>query len=119
MKSWASLETKINYLQRNLSRQLKQEPAFPLLLHFNYNDVIRPRGDILLKKDIDTFCLKKAFCGSDEEFCKEWNVDPNELKQAIFKRRGQREEGEELDILWAYAHADERYVAPEDQEVID
>jgi len=60
--------------------------------------------------------LKKAFCGTDEEFCKEWNVDPNELKQAIFRRRGARQEGEENETLWAYTHANELYTAAEQED---
>ncbi len=32
LKSWASMEAKVNYLTKNLGRQLQNEKAFPLLL---------------------------------------------------------------------------------------
>lgn len=47
LKSIASLEAKISYLQRNLNRQLKGDNSFPLILSANYNQVMRPRGDLL------------------------------------------------------------------------
>lgn len=37
LKSWASMEAKVNYITKNLGHSLQQEKAFPLLLHFNYN----------------------------------------------------------------------------------
>ena len=79
LKSMGSLEAKISYFQRNLNRQLKQEKSFPLVLHYNYNQVIRPRGDILLEK-VKYFDFQNAFHLSDEQFCEEWGVDPADLE---------------------------------------
>jgi hypothetical protein len=37
LKSWASMEAKVNYLMKTLGRQLQNEKTFPLILQFNYN----------------------------------------------------------------------------------
>lgn len=37
LRSFASLEAKINYFTRTLNRQLREERSFPLILHYNYN----------------------------------------------------------------------------------
>eukprot|EP00356_Strombidium_inclinatum_P009900 CAMPEP_0170485584 /NCGR_PEP_ID=MMETSP0208-20121228/4828_1 /TAXON_ID=197538 /ORGANISM="Strombidium inclinatum, Strain S3" /LENGTH=178 /DNA_ID=CAMNT_0010759283 /DNA_START=729 /DNA_END=1265 /DNA_ORIENTATION=- len=77
IKSLASLEAKVNYVARILNRTLKYERAFPLLLHFNYNDVIRPRGDLLRAKHGPRgFDLRQAFGHSDQKFCKFYDIDP-------------------------------------------
>lgn len=86
-------------MQRNLNRQLKQEPFFPLVLHYNYNQVIRPRGD-LLKQKLNYFELHEAFQLTDKQFCRKWNV-PVEKLRALKKRRA-RANDEEKDYLWAY-----------------
>ena len=75
IKSMGSLEAKVAYITRSLNRQLKNERAFPLLLHYNYNQVIKPRGD-LLKERFNYFELDKAFTPTDEEFCTLWNIEP-------------------------------------------
>jgi hypothetical protein len=85
MRSYASLEAKINYISRTLNRNLRQERAFPLVLHYNYNQVIRPRGD-LLKDRVQDFDLNDAFSGSDDQFCKHWGIDRSELEEAKAKR---------------------------------
>ena len=64
LKSMSSFEAKISYLQRNLNRSLKKEPSFPFILHYNYNRVIRPRGDLLYEK-IGHFDLEEAFKPGD------------------------------------------------------
>jgi hypothetical protein len=38
--SLASMEAKVLYIKRTLNRQLQKEKSFPLLLHYNYNEVI-------------------------------------------------------------------------------
>lgn len=101
LKSYASLEAKITYLTRTLNRQLPEERTFPLILHYSYNKVIRPRGD-LLKDRVKHFDLKEAFCHSDASFCKHWGIEPSELKEAKAKRF--RENDNEKDILWKYVH---------------
>jgi len=95
----ASLETKVSYLQRNLNRQLKQERDFPLVLHYSYNKVIRPRGD-LLKDRVKTFKLDDAFSGTDEQFCEKWGVQIQELREA--KRQRRRRNDTEKDVMWQY-----------------
>jgi mTERF len=37
LKSWASMEAKVNYVTKNLGRPLHKEKSFPLMLQFNYN----------------------------------------------------------------------------------
>lgn len=71
-----------------------------MILLYNYNQVIRPRGDLLLET-AGNFSLERAFCHPDEAFCKYWNVDPAELKQSIKNRRAKKDDLE-LDILWKY-----------------
>ena len=70
-------------------------------MHFNYNQVIRPRGDLLNEK-LAHFDLEEAFKPDDEEFCKNWGIDPEELDEAKSKRRAKGDE--EVDILWKYVH---------------
>lgn len=65
LKSWASMEAKVNYLSKNLGRQLQNEKAFPLLLHFNYNEVIRPRCD-LIKDRVKHFELHEVLPLTDD-----------------------------------------------------
>ena len=65
LKSWASMEAKVNYLSKNLGRQLQNEKAFPLLLHFNYNQVIRPRCD-LIKDRVKHFELHEVLPLTDD-----------------------------------------------------
>ena len=79
IKSMSSLEAKISYLSRNLNRQLKKEPSFPLILLYNYNQVMRPRGD-LLKDRVKTFKFQDAFMHDDASFCKHWGITMEELK---------------------------------------
>uniref|UniRef100_A0A7S3CN79 Uncharacterized protein n=1 Tax=Strombidium rassoulzadegani TaxID=1082188 RepID=A0A7S3CN79_9SPIT len=101
MKSVASLEAKINYIQRELNRPLKQEQAFPLILIYNYNEVMRPRCDILKEKlGGKNFKLGVALAHSDEKFCAYYNVDLEELRQ--MKRLRQRKDNSELDKMWVY-----------------
>lgn len=81
MKSLVSMETKVNYIARDLNRQLKQEKCFPLVLNLNYNEVIKPRGD-LIKDSHFRFNLVDAFFCTDNEFCKKYNVDKADLNKA-------------------------------------
>ena len=70
-------------------------------MHFNYNQVIRPRGD-LLKERFNYFELEKAFTPTDAEFCSLWSIDPSELEEA--KQARYRKNDLERDYLWSYAH---------------
>ena len=99
MKSYASMEAKVTYLQRNLNRTLKLERSFPLILHYNYNQVIRPRGDILKDRlGVNNFDLREAFGHTDENVCKHFGIDPEELRQAQKKRN--RKNNVESDKMW-------------------
>lgn len=91
----------MNYLQRTLNRQLKGERSFPLILHYSYNGVLRPRGDIL-KDRVNYFDLTEAFAHPDDNFCKHWKIDKSDLKQS--KARRWRANDDEKDILWQYVH---------------
>ena len=78
---------------------MKNDRTFPLILHFNYNKVLRPRCE-LLKEKVKYFDFEKVLPHSDESFCKFWNVDPNDLKEA--KRTRFRKNDNEKDYLWGY-----------------
>ena len=59
------MEAKVNYIVKNLGRPLHNEKAFPLLFHFNYNQVIRPRFD-LIKDKVKHFELQEVLPLTDE-----------------------------------------------------
>ena len=69
LMSYASMGAKINYLKRNLNRQLYNEASFPLLLHYNYSTVIWPRCELLISRDDRSFNLAAVLKATDEEFC--------------------------------------------------
>ena len=94
----ASFEAKINYIVKVLGRPLAQEPkAFPLLLKYNYNSVIKPRCE-LIKDKVKRFEFYEVLPLTDEQFCAAYDVPMEELENKI-KERSQKEE---KDILWAY-----------------
>ena len=102
LKSYASLDAKINYISRDLNRPLRQEKYFPLVLYYNYNTVIKPRGDLLRKKlGVKPFDLHLAFAHSDEKFCKYWEIKPEDLEKAKRQRRA-RKNNSEYDVMWQY-----------------
>lgn len=98
MKSYASMEVKVNYLKRNLNRQLQKEPAFPLLLHYNFSRHIWPRCEVLRDFGVKNFDLVEALSSTDEAFCKKFNIKPHLLKQ----KKTERPFNEEKDQLWVY-----------------
>ena len=73
-RSLDSLEKKVYFLQEELKLKLKNERAFPLVLYYSYNKVIKPRSDMIRKRQRH-FDLEKAMKGTDEEFCKEWGFE--------------------------------------------
>ena len=101
MLSYASMEAKINYIKGNLNRQLQKEKAFPLLLHKNYRAVIWPRGELLKAKGYKDFELSDAFGGTDEEFCKKFNIPIKALQKKLNSRTALAEK----DKLWVYVSA--------------
>jgi len=49
-RSLDSLEKKVYFLQEELKLKLKNERAFPLVLYYSYNKVIKPRSDMIRKR---------------------------------------------------------------------
>ena len=98
MKSYASMEAKINYLKRNLNRQLHRERCFPLMLHLSYTHHIWPRCQLLLAKGNKHFEIEAALTGSDTDFCKKFGFDLSELEA----KRQEKKQVDETDKLWVY-----------------
>jgi hypothetical protein len=63
------MQAKIRFLKETLNRKPEKEPAFPLMLHFNYSHVIKPRCQLLIQRKNETFNLAEVLKGSDREFC--------------------------------------------------
>ena len=100
LKSWASMEAKCNYVTKTLGRPLSNEKAFPLMLHFNYNQVLRPRCE-LLKDRVKHFELQEVLPLSDEQFCLAYDISTEELE----RKKAERPARDEKDKLWAYVPA--------------
>jgi hypothetical protein len=98
LKSYASMEAKINYIKRNLNRQLHKERIFPLMLHYNYTTHIWPRCELLLAQGNKHFDLEQALTGSDIDFCKKFGFD----LEMLTAKRQERRFIEEKDKLWVY-----------------
>jgi hypothetical protein len=94
------MEAKVNYIVKNLGRPLANEKAFPLLLKFNYNQVIRPRCD-LIKDKVKHFELHDVLPLTDEQFCLAFDIPAEELE----RKKAERSTKEERDVLWAYVPA--------------
>jgi hypothetical protein len=101
LKSYASMEAKVNYIKRNLNRQLHKEKIFPLMLHFNYSTHIWPRCELLKESGNRHFDLEQALGGSDIDFCKKFGFDVKQLET----KRSERRFIEEKDKLWVYVPA--------------
>jgi hypothetical protein len=91
------MEAKVNYLTKNLGKNLANEKAFPLLFYFNYHEVIRPRCD-LLKERLKYFELSDVLPLTDEQFCFTYGVGIDELE----KKKAERKIRDEKDVLWSY-----------------
>ena len=91
------MEAKVQSLRARLHRKPKQEPCFPLLLHFNYSQIIRPRCDLLLHKKMKDFDLAEVLKDSDMDFCRKFNLNYQDIV-----RLKQRRNVEEKDIMWAH-----------------
>ena len=98
LKSLQSMEAKIRFVKETLNRKPEKEPAFPLMLHFNYSQVIKPRCQALLAQKNADFDLAEVLKGTDEDFCKRFNLD---LKAYVEQKR-KHKFVEEEDKLWAY-----------------
>lgn len=93
------MEAKVNYIQKQLGRQLVNEKAFPMLLHFNYNGVIRPRCE-LLKDKVKHFEFEDVLPLTDEQFCLAFDIPMEELEN----KKAEKAIKEEKDVLWTYVH---------------
>jgi len=51
VKSVGSINLKIRYLRQRMKCDVKTEPTFPAILNYSYANVIRPRGEIMLKQE--------------------------------------------------------------------
>lgn len=98
LTSYASMVAKVNYMKRQLNRQVYKEKAFPLLLHFNYSTVIWPRCELLRSQGHRYFDLGDACKGTDREFCRRFGLDLSDLEA----KKAERKEKEEKDKLWVY-----------------
>lgn len=96
-RSWASMEAKVNYLVKNLGRPLTNEKTFPMLLHFNYSSVIRPRCELLRTK-VKHFEFEEVFPLTDEQFCLAYDIPLEELE----RKKMEKPFRDEKDRLWAY-----------------
>jgi hypothetical protein len=92
------MEAKVNYIKRNLNRQTFKEDAFPLLLHYNYSDVMWPRCELLMERGDKNFALEKVLPVTDAQFCSRYGFTAEELTA----KKGQRKFVEETDKLWVY-----------------
>lgn len=72
------MEAKVNYIVKGLGRPLINEKAFPLLLKFNYNQVIKPRCE-LIKDKLKHFELHEVLSLTDEQFCLAYDITADEL----------------------------------------
>ena len=72
--SVSSLEVKLLYLRDKLKIDVDVvNRIYPWLLTKNYNGVIRPRGELIIKYALDQ--NREQFEVSDEEFCKKNNIN--------------------------------------------
>jgi hypothetical protein len=78
LRSVSSLEAKLLFLRDKLRIELDtNSELYPWVLTQNYNGVLRPRGELMMKHGIETTC--KQFEKSDEEFCSSNNINPELL----------------------------------------
>lgn len=76
---------------------MNETKSFPLLLKYNYNNVIKPRCE-LIKDRVKKFEFYEVLPLTDEQFCAAYEIPMEELEKKI-KERTQKEE---KDTLWAY-----------------
>jgi len=98
LKSLGSMEAKVNYLKRNLNRQLQKERAFPLLLHYNFTDHIWPRCEVLRDFGMKNFDLVEVLTSTEKEFCEKFNIKPSTLTH----KKALKKFNPEKDQLWVY-----------------
>lgn len=66
-RSFASFIAKERFLKVYMGKNLKEEMSFPLLMKMNLNSHIKPRCELVYKRD-QQFDLTSVLVGTDEEF---------------------------------------------------
>lgn len=67
LKSNGSLSLKLKYLSKRWKMNFNDSVEFPAILCFNYNETIRPRGELMIKNE--RFDFKDIVYLNDEAFC--------------------------------------------------
>ena len=91
------MEAKVNYIVKTLGKQLVNEKTFPLLFYYNYNQLIKPRCELLREK-LNYFELEHVLPLTDEQFCMTYDIRMEDLR----RKKAERPANEERDILWSY-----------------
>jgi len=76
-KSVNSFKVKIKYLNRFYNLNMIDSPFAVTLLNYKYESFIKPRGDLMLKKEYNDW--QKVMKLTDEKFCKEIGCTLQEL----------------------------------------
>lgn len=92
------MQAKVKFLRETLNRKPEKESAFPMLLHFNYSAVIRPRCQVLIEKKIMDFNLAEVLSGTDADFCKKFDIEIAALRE----EKGKKKFVDENENLWVY-----------------
>lgn len=79
-KSINSFKAKIRYLTRNHNIDMIESPYGVTLLNYNYENFLKPRGDMMLKKGYKDW--QKIMKLTDNEFCKELGASLDDLTKA-------------------------------------
>ena len=101
LHSLGSMQAKVNYVRRELNRNVQNERSFPLLLHYSFTEHIWPRCETLRTYGMKNFDLREALIGSDKQFCEKFDVKMGVLTQ----KRKAKKPIPEKDILWTYGGA--------------
>jgi len=110
-RSYKSWQLKTKYLEQRLGIDITAEPTYPLSLNFNYNAVIRPRGELMLATE-NVKPLKDVLALTDEEFCEAIGCTPEELKKKI----SERSRTSELDFIWDMNSIYDDYIPDDDDD---
>lgn len=79
IKSQGSNSLKIRYLKQKMKIEtLRNDPAYPAILNYSYASVIRPRGELMLRKD-KILAWKDILNLTDQEFADKMESTVEEL----------------------------------------
>ena len=88
-KSVDSFKVKFRYLVLSHEIDFFKDSFAASLLNYDYSSFIKPRGEIMLKKQYNDW--KKVMKMTDSEFCKEMGCTVQELDDLKIDRKGKRE----------------------------